>query len=145
MCQTELISNTVSRLGRRSYAHRMEVAVPNGYRTAQLARLNRELDSLHKMIYDDWHSITAADYAVFGKQFTIMIGTVKQLYLECRHLPATAEMKREAEKLWENYSLLFELNSDIVNFGLNLPKNKQMAALMQRLSQIDKTGETATA
>ncbi len=46
MCQTEVISNTVVRLGRRSHTHRMEVARPNSYGTAQLARLNRELDNL---------------------------------------------------------------------------------------------------
>ena len=49
MCQTERISNTVVRLGRRSYTHRMEVARPNGYGTAQLARLNRELDDLYEL------------------------------------------------------------------------------------------------
>ena len=68
MCQTERISNTVVRLGRRSYTHRMEVARPNSYGTAQLARLNRELDDLYELIYDDWRSITEMDYAVFGGQ-----------------------------------------------------------------------------
>ena len=50
MCQTEVISNTVVRLGRRSYTHRMEVARPNSYGAAQLARLNRELDDLYDLI-----------------------------------------------------------------------------------------------
>jgi len=138
MCQTEVISNTVVRLGRRSYTHRMEVARPNAYGVAQLARLNRELDDLYELIYEDWRNISEVDYAVFGGQFVILVKTVKQLYDDCRRLADNAKMKNEVEKLGMNYSALYELNSDIVNFCIKMPKNQEMKQLMQRLSEIDK-------
>ena len=94
MCQTEVISNTVVRLGRRSYTHRMEVARPNSYEAAQFARLNRELDDLYELIYED-----------------------------CRKSTNNDRMRSEVEKLGMNYSALYELNSDIVNFCIKMPKN----------------------
>lgn len=137
MCQTERISNTVVRLGRRSFTHRMKVARPHGYGVSQLARLNRELDSLYELIYDDWRSITEADYAVFGGQLVILVKTVKQLYEDCRHIAKNALMKTEVEKLGMNYSALYELNSDIVNFCIKMPKNEDMKKVMRRLSEVD--------
>ena len=137
MCQTERISNAVVRLGRRSYTHRMEVARPNGYGIAQLARLNRELDDLYELIYDDWRSITEMDYAVFGGQLVILVKTVKQLYDECRRMPGSIDMKNQVERLGMNYSALYELNSDIVNFCIKMPKNQEMKKLMHRLSEVD--------
>lgn len=137
MCQTEVISNTVVRLGRRSYTHRMEVARPNGYGIAQLSRLNRELDALYELIYDDWRSITERDYAVFGGQLVILVKTVKQLYDDCRRTMGGKGMKDEVEKLGMNYSALYELNSDIVNFCIRMPKNQDMKRLMKRLAEVD--------
>lgn len=137
MCQTEVISNTVVRLGRRSYTHRMEVARPNGYGNAQLARLNRELDALYELIYDDWRSITERDYSVFGGQLVILVKTVKQLYEECRRIPGNMVQKEEVERLGMNYSALYELNSDIVNFCIKMPKNQEMKRLMHRLTEVD--------
>lgn len=137
MCQTEVISNTVVRLGRRSYTHRMEVARPNGYGTAQLARLNRELDALYELIYEDWRSITERDYAIFGGQLVILVKTVKQLYDECRRMLDNKSMKDEVEKLGMNYSALYELNSDIVNFCIKMPQNQEMKQLMKRLTEVD--------
>ena len=138
MCQTEVISNAVVRLGRRSFTHRMDVARPNGYGTEQLARLNRELDNLYELIYEDWRNISETDYAVFGGQLVILVKTVKQLYDDCRRLTDNTKMKKEVEKLGMNYSALYELNSDIVNFCIKMPKNQEMKSLMKRLAEIDK-------
>lgn len=135
MCQTERISNTVVRLGRRSYTHRMEVARPNGYGMAQLARLNRELDALYELIYEDWRNITELDYAIFGGQLVILVKTVKQLYDECCRMPDSDHMSSEVERLGMNYSALYELNSDIVNFRIRAPHNAALQDMMKQAAQ----------
>ena len=137
MCQTEAITLNVVRLSKRSYSHRLEIAMPNAYHVSQLARLNRELDQLYEMIYDDWRSISEEDYKVFGAQLSILLQTIKQLYITCKEQPREMGLEEEAKKLGMNYSALFELNSDIVNFCINMPKNQEMKQLMERLTQVD--------
>ena len=66
MCQTTVITNKVERLSKRSYSHRLDMAVPNRYHVSQLVRLNRELDGLYELIYNDWRTITEEDYKMFG-------------------------------------------------------------------------------
>lgn len=137
MCQTEIITQNVVRLSKRSYSHRLEIVMPNAYHTSQLARLNRELDRLYEMIYDDWQSISEEDYKVFGAQLSILLQTIKQLYITCKEQPREMGLEEEAKKLGMNYSALFELNSDIVNFCIKMPKNQEMKQLMERLTQVD--------
>ena len=138
MCQTSVISDRVVRLSKRSYSHRLDVATPNKYHVAQLARLNRELDSLYEFIYDEWRTISEDDYNVFGGQFVILIQTVKQLYDACKKQPKSMGLSEEARKLGMNYSALYELNSDIVNFCIKMPKNEEMKKVLQHLAEVDK-------
>ena len=97
--------------------------MPNTYHVTQLARLNHELDLLYEMIYDDWQNIGEADYRVFEAQLVILLQTLKQLYDTCRKLPKEMGFRDEAKRLGMNYSALFELNSDIVNFCIKMPKD----------------------
>ena len=136
MCQTAVISNTVKRLGRRSYTHRMDIAAPSGYNEAQLSRLNRELDNLYELIYDDWNTITEQDYAVFGGQLSLLIVTLKYLYDDCRKSSLLRVMHDEVERLGMNYSALYELNSDIVNFRIKAPHNEELQSMMSQASKV---------
>jgi hypothetical protein len=136
MCQATVISNTVKRLGRRSYTHRMDVATPGGYHEAQLSRLNRELDSLYEQIYEDWNTITEQDYAVFGGQLSLLVGTLKLLYDDCRRSSLHNVMHNEVERLGMNYSALYELNSDIVNFRIKAPHNTELQSMMSQASKV---------
>ena len=143
MCEAGLITRRVVRLSRRCFNHRIEVANPTGYQHSQLARLNRELDSLYETIYDDWTTITEDDYKMFGGQFQLLIMTVKQLYDACRKLPKEMGLKDETRKLGMNYSALYELNSDIVNFRIKLPKNEEMKQTLSKLAVLDRSNSTA--
>ena len=125
MYQTSVITNRVERLSKRSYSHRLDVATPNRYHVAQLVRLNRELDSLYELIYDEWRTITEVDYKMFGGQFVILIQTIKQLYDACRKQPKSMGLGEETKKLGMNYSALYELNSDIVNFCIKMPWRRE--------------------
>lgn len=137
MCQTEAITQNVVRLSKRSFSHRLEIVMPNTYHASQLARLNRELDQLYDMIYDDWQSISEEDYKVFGAQLSILLQTIKQLYNTCKEQPKENGLQEETKRLGMNYSALFELNSDIVNFCIKMPKNQEMKQLMKRLTDVD--------
>lgn len=136
MCQTAVISNKVARLGRRSYAHRMGVVTPDGYNVTQLSRLNRELDNLYELIYEDWNTITEQDYAVFGGQLTLLVNTIKQLYDDCRKSPLRKVMRNELERLETNYSALYELNSDIINYRIKAPRNAALQEMMSKASVV---------
>ena len=136
MCQTVVISNTVKRLGRRSYTHRMEVATPGGYNAAQLTRLNRELDSLYELIYEDWNTITEQDYAIFGGQLSLLVSTLKLLYDDCRKSVFHRLMHEEVDRLGMNYSALYELNSDIVNYRIKAPHNTELQLMMSKAAKV---------
>lgn len=138
MCETALISKTLVCMGRRTYIHRMEVATPNTYRVGQLARLNRDLNNLYEMLYEQWRSVTAEDYKIFGGQFQVLLDTIKSLYDSCRKLPREMGMKEEVRKLGMNYSALYELDSDIVNFALKSFKSEKMKAALLHLATVDK-------
>ena len=101
---------------------------------SQLVRLNRELDGLYELIYNDWRTITEEDYKMFGGQFVILIQTIKQLYDACKKQPKAMGLSEETKRLGMNYSALYELNSDIVNFCIKMPMKK---ALMH-LAEVDK-------
>lgn len=138
MCQTALISRNVVRMSKRTYNHRLEVVTPNLYRVSQLARLNRDLDGLYEMLYDQWRTVTEEDYKVFGGQFKVLLETIKDLYNACRQAPKELGLKEETRKLGMNYSALYEINSDIVNWNIRSPKNMALKEAMRHLSEVDK-------
>lgn len=137
MCQTLLISNMMQKMGHRTYMHRMEVATPNTYRVSQLSRLNRDLDTLYELVYSQWRTVTEADYNVFGGQFKLLLETIKGLYSSCRKAPKKLGLKEETKKLGMNYSALYELNSDIVNFRIKTPSNSKLQQALARLAEVD--------
>ncbi len=78
------------------------MAVPNRYHVSQLVRLNRELDGLYELIYNDWRTITEEDYKMFGGQFVILIQTIKQLYDACKKQPKAMGLSEETKRLGMN-------------------------------------------
>lgn len=135
MCQAVLISNNISRLSTRSYQHRQEVVTPAPYRASQLARLNRDLNNLYELLYDQWRTVTEEDYKLFGGQFNLLLETLKGLYQSVKKLPKSMGLTTEAENLEMNYSALYEVNSDIQNFCIKLPKNQRFQLAMAEAAQ----------
>lgn len=136
MCQTALISNNIVRLGTRSYRQRMEAVASKEYRVTQLARLNRDLDDFYELLYSQWNTVTESDYKIFGPQLQIMLETLKELYHICKNMPKNLGLERETEKLAMNYSVIHEVNSDIINFKINLKKDTELEALLKKASDI---------
>lgn len=136
MCQTVLISNQIVRLGTRSYKQRLEAVNPDEYRISQLSRLNRDLDDFYELLYSQWNTVTEQDYKIFGPQLQIMLATLKDLFIACKKMKHGANFERETEKLGMNYSAIFEVNSDIVNFRINAPKDSELQNLLQQASNL---------
>lgn len=138
MCQTSLISSNIVRLSTRSYRQRLEAVTPGGYSVARLARLNKDLDGFYELLYDQWQTVTEEDYNIFGPQLNIMLATLKELLNTCRKLPQKSGLSKEVEKLDMNYSALYEVNSDIVNFKIKISKDTEIKELMNRASEVVK-------
>ncbi len=130
MCQTAFISQSIVRLGTRSYKHSLEALAPNEYRVGQLRRLNRDLDAFYEYLYSQCNTVTERDYNVFGKQLSSMLNILKMLYVSCKQMPKEYGVSTEAEKLKRNYSALYELNSDIKNYRIKATKDADWTALL---------------
>lgn len=134
MCQTAFISQSIVKLGTRSYKHSLEALAPNEYRVGQLRRLNRDLDAFYEFLYSQCNTVTEKDYQVFGKQLTSMLGILKSLYTSCKQMPKEYGVSTEAEKLKRNYSALYELNGDIKNYRIKASKDAEWSALLSDAS-----------
>ncbi len=134
MCEATLISNKIVRLGTRSYQQMMETMTPDSYSVAQLSRLNRDLEIFYEMLYNQWNAITEEEYNTFGNQLVVMLQTLKDLYLACKRI-GDRKLDKQIELLEMNYSAIYEVNSDIVNFRINLPKDDGFKKVMEEAAK----------
>ena len=136
MCETLAISQRMVRVSRRTYNNRLDVATPNRYSVGKLARLNKDLDGLYELLYSQWRSVSDEDYNVFGGQFKLLLETIKGLYDTCRKAPSSMGLNNETRKLGMNYSALYEINSNIVHFAINAPKNENLKKALEMAGQV---------
>ena len=136
MCETLAISQRMVRVSRRTYNNRLDVATPNRYSVGKLARLNKDLDGLYELLYSQWRSVSDEDYNVFGGQFKLLLETIKGLYDTCRKAPSSMGLNDETRKLGMNYSALYEINSNIVHFAINAPKNEKLKKALEMAGQV---------
>ena len=133
MCQTQVISRHIGRIGRRSFDRRMRIVSPLYVeRRGEIARLLNEVDALSERLHDDFPTITEEDYKLFGPELKIVIGTMKSLLKESM---TRRELKPYNERMREQISDLEELDHDIRVFRIDAPKTER---LQKTLAQIDK-------
>ena len=133
MCQTQVISRHIGRIGRRSFDRRMRIVSPLYVeRRGEIARLLNEVDALSERLHDEFPTITEEDYKLFGPELKVVIDTLKSLLKESmtRH-----ELKPYNERMREQIIDLEELDHDIVECRIMAPKNEE---LQKTLAQIDK-------
>ena len=135
MCQTAVISDNIVRLGTRSYRQMMEAMTPDAYNTARLSRLNRDLERFYEMLYNQWNTVTEAEYAVFGQQLVTLLQTIKELYLACKNITKSSAMEKQVELLGMNYAAIYEVNSDIINFRIKSKKNHELQQIINEASK----------
>ena len=128
MCQTQVISRHIGRIGRRSFDRRMRMASPMfAEKRGEIARLLNEVDSLSYRLHDEFPTITENDYRMFGPELKILISTLKSLRQESL---THKELKPYNDRMRQQISDLEELDHDIKTFRVDALKNEELQQAM---------------
>ncbi len=135
MCETQIISRHIGRIGRRSFDRRMRIASPMFVeKRGELARLLNEVDKLSDRLHDEFPTITEDDYRMFGPELKVLISTLRDLRQESL---IRKELKPYNDRMRQQIADLEELDHDIKVFRVDAPKNKELQATMALLSNLD--------
>ena len=135
MCQTILISQHICRIGRRSFDRRMRLASPLYVeRRGELTRILNEVDKLIDRLHEEFPTITAEDYRMFGPELKIVLSTLKALRSESL---SHCNLSTFNERMREQIAELEELDHDIRTFRVNAPKNEELQQAMASVGNID--------
>jgi len=135
MCQTQIISNHIGRIGRRSFDRRMRIVSPLYVeRRGEIARLLNEVEALSERLHDEFPTITEEDYKIFGPELKIVIATLKSLLRESKMRPW---LKMYNERMGEQIMDLEELDHDIQEFRVKAQKNKELQTTMAKVGELD--------
>jgi hypothetical protein len=134
MCQTTVISDKIVKLGTRSFKQRLELASGTRFTASKLITLNRGLDKLYDFLYSNFNTVTENDYNTFGPQLDILLQTLKELYSTCERTPDSWGLLEETDKLVRNYSALYEINKDFMNFRIENHTDKEMNSILSSAS-----------
>jgi valyl-tRNA synthetase len=135
MCQTQVISRHIGRIGRRSFDRRMRIVSPLYVeRRGEITRLLNEVDALSELLHEEFPTITEEDYKLFGPELKIVIGTLKSLLKESltRH-----DLKSYNERMREQIVDLEELDHDIREFRVEAPKDEALQRTLASISELD--------
>lgn len=135
MCQVQVISSHIGRIGRKSFDRRMRLASPLfSEKRGDLTRLLNDIDRLSKQLHDEFSTITEKDYQMFGPELKIVISTLKSLRRESL---SHKELKPYDDRMRQQILDLEELNHDIIEFRIKAPKDVQLQQTLSSVSQID--------
>lgn len=135
MCQTQVISRHIGRIGRRSFDRRMRMASPMfAEKRGEIARLLNEVDSLSYRLHDEFPTITENDYRMFGPELKILISTLKSLRQESL---THKDLKPYNDRMRQQISDLEELDHDIKTFRVDALKNEELQQAMVAVGNID--------
>ena len=137
MCQTQVISRHIGRIGRLSYDRRLRIVSPLFVeKRGELTRLLQEVDKLSDHLHDEFATITEEDYRMFGPELKIVISTLKDLR---RASLTRAELKPYNDRMRQQITDLEELDHDIKVFRVDATQNKELQTTMSMLSGLDFT------
>lgn len=130
MCQTELISKSIVRISKRSFAHRLDMLDPNMIEhKGALTRLNNQLDSLYDLLYNSYPTMTEADYQIIAPYLSVLLQTLNGLS-EAYSKFDNLWLKDGKARLQMNISAIEEIDHDIRNFKINLKRNPRYTAIV---------------
>ena len=100
----------------------------------ELARILNEVDKLSNRIHDDFPTITANDYRMFGSELRILISTLKSLRSESL---SRRELASYNKRMREQIADLEELDHDIRVFRVNASQNESLQQAMAAAGSVD--------
>ena len=135
MCQTQVISKHIGRIGRKSFDRRMRIASPLFVeRRGEMARLLNEVDKLSDRLHDEFPTISEDDYRMFGPELKVLISTLRDLRQESL---IRKELKPYNDRMRQQIADLEELDHDIVEFRVKAPKDEALQAAMAEVGKMD--------
>ena len=135
MCETQVISRHIGRIGRRSFDRRMRIASPMFVeKRGELVRLLNEVDKLSDRLHEEFPTISEDDYRMFGQELKVLISTLRDLRQESL---VRKELKPYNDRMRQQIADLEEIDHDIKVFRVDAPKNKELQATMALLSNLD--------
>ena len=135
MCQTQVISRHIGRIGRRTFDRRMRLASPMfAEKHGEISRLLNDVDSLSNRLHDEFPTITENDYRMFGPELKILISTLKSLRQESL---SHKELKSYNDRMRQQIADLEELDHDIKAFRVDALKNENLQQTLASIGDID--------
>lgn len=135
MSCTEVISKNIINIGTKTFRHRMEIE-GNLFNSKRLSGLNGDLSTLYQLLYSQYDSITETDYKKFGAILEILLQSLKKLQSILQTIPVSLIAIKEINKLENNYSALYELNSDIKNFKTDSQDLQDLRLLLKETANL---------
>lgn len=137
MCQRVLISKNIANISTRSFERNLEAISGMEISMSKLTRLNGSIDALYELLYRQFNEIDKTDYMILGPQIKFLLKTIKDLYSTYKKIDFKESIKREVDRLWNNYSALYELNDDLERFRMKQQDTSaDLSASFQRASSI---------
>lgn len=135
MCQTEIISQHIGNIGRRSFDKRMRMASPLFVeKRGETARLLNEVDLLCEQLHKDFPTITSEDYKMFEAKLKILIDTLELLWQDSMTHPEWAPY---SQRLRLQINDLQELDHDIRAFRVNAAQNTSLKNTLTQIGALD--------
>lgn len=135
MCQPAIISRSIRRIGRQTFDRRMQIASPLFVeKKGEINRLLNAVERLSEQLHEDFPTISADEYQMFGGELKILIDTLKALRKESAD---RAELKQYNERLRLQIADLEELDHDIKAFRVHAVQNPLLKETISRIGALD--------
>ena len=99
-----------------------------------MTRLLNDVDKLSELLHDEFPTISAEDYRLFGPELKIVISTLKALRQESL---VHRELKSYNDRMRQQIADLEELDHDIKVFRVDAPQNEELQVSMAMLGSLD--------
>lgn len=137
MCQRVQISKNIANISIRGFERNLEAVSGIEISESKLSRLNGSIDALYEILYQQFNEIDKTDYMILGPQIKFLLKTIKDLYSTYKRIGVKGSVKQEVNRLWNNYSALYELNDDLERFRIKqADASSDLSASFQRASSI---------